>query len=345
MDKPERVTEQGKYAALSPVACADPGMAPMAAARGELIVVNKLAGLVQFYDARSYEKLAELEMAKFPHEVVLSPDRHTAYVSIYGQGVFSRNSEAPGREVAVIDLASRKQTGSIDVSPYRAPHGMAFDAQGVLWVSCDISGVIVALDVHRREVITAVTTGSFGTHWLTVLASRNKLYATNKHFDFVAVMDTAARALLKKIPFPHGSEGLALSPDGSRLFVMAQRPQQFQVIDTHTDQVVDSIPLTVFAATPEGRNPQKRVQVSPEGADLLITSFDTGEIAIAPLSDLRAQTKLAVEKGPMGITFADARTAYVMNHDQGTISVVDVPARRVLRTFATARGPETLAIF
>ena len=57
------------------------------------------------------------------------------------------------------------------------------------------------------------------------------------------------------------------------------------------------------------------------------------------------QTKLAVEKGPMGITFSDAGTAYVMNHDQGTISVVDVPERRVVRTFATARGPETLAVF
>ncbi len=345
MDKSEQESEKGAYATLSPVACAEPGMASMAATRGELIVVNKLAGLVQFFDARSHEKLAELEMAKFPHEVVLSPDRSTAYVSIYGQGVFSKNSEAPGREVAVIDLASRKQTGSIDVSPYRAPHGMAFDGQGVLWVSCDISGVIVALDIHKREVIAVVSTGSFGTHWLVVLASRNKLYATNKHYDFVAVIDTEARVLLKKIPFPQGSEGLALSPDGSRLFVMAQRPQQFQVIDTNTDRVIDSIPLTVFAATPEGRNPQKRVQVSPDGSDLLITSFDTGEIAIAPLSDLRAQTRLAVEKGPMGITFADAGTAYVMNHDQGTISVVDVPARRVLQTFATARGPETLAVF
>ena len=147
--------DKGFYATLSPVACADPGMSPMAAARGELIVVNKLAGLVQFFDARSHGKLAELEMPKFPHEVVLSPDRTTAYVSIYGQGVFSKNSEAPGREVAIIDLASRTQTGSIDVSPYRAPHGMAFDAQGVLWVSCDISGVIVALDVHKREVLSA----------------------------------------------------------------------------------------------------------------------------------------------------------------------------------------------
>lgn len=337
--------DSGPYASLQPVACAEPGMAQLAAVRGELIVVNKLAGVVQFFDAASHAKLAEIEMAKFPHEVVLSEDRNTAYVSIYGQGVFSKNSEAPGREVAIIDLASRKQIGAIDVSPYRAPHGMAFDGQGVLWVSCDISGVIVALDVTKREVIAAVTTGSFGTHWLAVLRSKNKLYATNKHYDFVAVIDTATRTMRTKISFPQGSEGLALSPDGLRLFVMAQRPQQFHVIDTETDQVVDVVPLTVFAATPEGRNPQKRVQVAPDGATLLITSFDTGEIAIAPLSDLRSQTKLTVDKGPMGITFADAGLAYVMNHDQGTISIVDVPGRRVMQTFATARGPETLAVY
>ena len=337
--------DRGRYAALSPVACAEPGMAPMAAARGELIVVNKLAGRVQFFDARTQALLAEIEMAKFPHEVVLSPDRSKAYVSIYGQGVFGKNSEAPGREVAIIDLAGRRQIGAIDVSPYRAPHGMAFDGAGVLWVSCDLSGVILAVDVERRAVIAAVETGSFGTHWLTVLASRGKLYATNKHYDFVAVIDTAARAMKTRIPFPQGSEGLALSPDGTRLFVMAQRPQQFHVIDTGSDAVVDVVPLDVFAATPEGRNPQKRVQVSPDGSHLLITSFDTGEIAIAPLSDLRSQTRLAVEKGPMGITFADAATAYVMNHDQGTISVINVPGRRILSTFATARGPETLAVF
>lgn len=337
--------DQGHYTSLSSIACAEPGMAPLAAARGELIVVNKLAGKVQFFDADSLAMLSEIEMAKFPHEVVISPDRNKAYISIYGQGVFSKNSEAPGREVAIIDLASRTQIGTIDVSPYRAPHGMAFDSDGVLWVSCDVSGVIAALDVEKREVIAAVTTGSFGMHWLTVLRSKNKLYATNKHYDFIAVVDTAARKLAAKIPFPQGSEGLALSPDGARLFVMAQRPQQFHVIDTEADQVIDIVPLSVFAVTPEGRNPQKRVQVSPDGGHLLITSFDSGEIAIAPLADLRSQTRLAVEKGPMGITFASESIAYVMNHDQGTISVVDVPGARILRTFATARGPETLGVY
>jgi YVTN family beta-propeller protein len=337
--------DKGAYSGLLPVACAEPGMASVAASRGELIVVNKLAGRVQFFDARSHALLEDLEMPKFPHEVVLSPDRATAYVSIYGMGVFGKNSEAPGREVAIIDLASRRQVGSIDVSPYRAPHGMAFDGEGVLWVSCDLSGVILAVDVRERRVLAAVETGSFGTHWITALRSKAKLYATNKHYDFVAVVDTRARRLLTRIPCPTGSEGLALTPDGSRLLVMSQRPQLCHVIDTGTDRIIDSVPLEVFAATPEGRNPQKRVQVSPDGRHALITSFDTGEIAIAPIDNLREQTRLPVEKGPMGITFASDSEAYVMNHDQGTVSVVDVPGRRVVASFATAKGPETLAVF
>lgn len=337
--------DKGVYSTLSAAACAEPGLASVVATRGELIVVNKLAGRVQFFDARTHALLDDLEMPKFPHEVVLAPDRATAYVSIYGMGVFGKNSEAPGREVVIINLATRRPVGTIDVSPYRAPHGMAFDGAGVLWVSCDLSGVILAVDIGERRVLGAVETGSFGTHWITVARGKAKLYATNKHYDFVAVVDTATRRLLKRIACPTGSEGLALTPDGTRLYVMSQRPQLCHVIDTQTDCIVESVPLAVFAPTPEGRNPQKRVQVSPDGRYLLITSFDTGEIAIAPLSNLRDQTKLPVEKGPMGITFANDTEAYVMNHDQGTVSVVDVPGRKVLRSFATARGPETLALY
>ena len=54
-------------------ACADPGGAALTA-RGEMLVVNKLAGLVEFYDVASGEKFASLPMGKFPHEVLLSRD-------------------------------------------------------------------------------------------------------------------------------------------------------------------------------------------------------------------------------------------------------------------------------
>ncbi len=337
--------DRGSYAPLSPAACNEPGQAPIASNGREMIVVNKVAGMVQFFDASSHAKLGEIEMPKLPHEVALGPDGKTAYVSIYGTGIFGRNSENPGREVCIVDLASRAKVGAIDVSPHKGPHGMAFDRAGTLWVSCDVSGEILAVDVAARKVLAAIPTDSFGTHWIVITPDGSKLYASNKTFPFAVVIDVAQRRLLTKIALPNGSEGLALSPDGTRLFVMAQRPQSFAVIDTSTDQVIDTVPLEVFTATAADKNPQKRVKVSPDGTYVLITSFSTGEIAIAPVANLRDQTRLQVEKGPMGITFGSAERAYVMNHDQGTISVVDVPGRAVIGKFSTAPGPETMALY
>ena len=337
--------DRGNYTTLTPAACVTADGQQVAAARGELILVNKTAGLVQFYDATTHAKLAEIVMPKLPHEVCLAPDRRTAYVSIYGLGVWNKNTENPGREVSIIDLATRTKVGAIDVSPYKGPHGMAFDGAGVLWVSCDVSGVILAVDVAARRVLDVITTDSFGTHWLVVTPDGGKLYSSNKSFPYLCVVDTRTRKLVTKIPLECGSEGLALSPDGTRLYVMAQRPQQTAVIDTATDRVIETVPLAVFDPTPTEKNPQKRVKVSPDGQYVLVTSFNSGEIAIASVADLGAQRKLAVERGPMGITFIDAERAYVMNHDQGTVSIVDVPNARIIGAFSTAPGPETLALY
>ncbi len=60
---------------------------------------------------------------------------------------------------------------------------------------------------------------------------------------------------------------------------------------------------------------------------------------MAPSHDLHAMARITVEKGPMGITFIDAGTACVMNHDQGSISVVDVRRGVVIDRYETAAGP------
>ena len=209
------------YKRLQPVdaACETAGATTAPGARGEMLVVNKLAGKVEFYRADTQEKLAEIELPKFPHEVLAAPDTGLAYVSIYGMGLFGKNSEAPGEEVAIIDLATRSKVGAISTLPYKGPHGMAFDAAGLLWVSCDVSGFIIAIDLATRGIVTAVPTGSNGTHWLTITPDGNKLYASNKTFPDLVVIDTRTRELLPKIALPPGSEGLALSPDGKRLYV------------------------------------------------------------------------------------------------------------------------------
>src|SRR5262245_34512459 len=101
-----------------------------------LIMVDKVGGQVRFFDPATDKELASFaptpEAGVKAHEVAISPDHKTAYVTVYGDGVYGNNPH-PGHSVAIIDLASRKMTGSIDIAPHQAPHGIQVDAKGMLY--------------------------------------------------------------------------------------------------------------------------------------------------------------------------------------------------------------------
>ncbi|HEX4329388.1 MAG TPA: hypothetical protein VH105_21555 [Burkholderiales bacterium] len=210
----ESEDRDSSYTRLRPLeaACADPGVTQALTPRGEMLVVNKLAGKLEFYRVDTRERLAAIEMPKFPHEVLLARDHRQAYISIYGQGVFGKNFEHPGEEVVIIDLDTRARAGSISTLPYKAPHGMAFDAAGMLWVSCDVSGVILVIDPAKREILKAIPTGSNGTHWLTITPDDAKLYASNKTYPNLVVVDTARREVAKQIPLAPAAKAWRCRP-------------------------------------------------------------------------------------------------------------------------------------
>jgi hypothetical protein len=94
-----------------------------------MLIVCETAGFVEFHDPETFTRVDEIKLPDFPHEAVLSPDRKTAYVSIYVNGQVGTNTK-PGTQVAVIDLVHRKPKGFIEIAPYLAPHGLRFDNSG-----------------------------------------------------------------------------------------------------------------------------------------------------------------------------------------------------------------------
>ena len=56
------------------------------------------------------------------HEMILSPDGKKVFASVYGGGIFGKNTD-PDRRIAVIDLASKSLERLIDVGANVAPHG------------------------------------------------------------------------------------------------------------------------------------------------------------------------------------------------------------------------------
>src|SRR5262250_1585899 len=82
---------------------------------GGLIMIDKRGGFVRFFDPNTLKEVASLQLEAPPHELAISPDHKTAYVPLYGDGVYGANPN-PGHTIVAIDLVTRKVSGTIDVS-------------------------------------------------------------------------------------------------------------------------------------------------------------------------------------------------------------------------------------
>src|ERR1041385_8859190 len=167
-----------------------------------LIMIDKLGGFVRFFDPLSFKELSSFAIADGPpHELAISPDHKTAYIPIYGDGVYGRTPH-PGHVIAIVDLASRKMTGTIDVSPSIAPHGLQVDANGTLYATCDLSRKFLVIDPKTHTVTASIDTEGTG-HWIAVLPDGSKAYVANKNDrPFVSVIDIKAGKMTGKVDMP-----------------------------------------------------------------------------------------------------------------------------------------------
>ncbi|HEX6997793.1 MAG TPA: hypothetical protein VF322_06590 [Gammaproteobacteria bacterium] len=303
-----------------------------------LLLIDKVGGHVRFLDPVTFEERGAIEVAKNPHDFILSADHRFAYVPIYGPGVYNRNPE-PGHELYVFDLAARKVDRVLDLAPYRSPHGIQIDADGLLYVTAELDRKVLIVDPDQGRVIDTIDHDGQG-HWLALLPDGSKAYVANKDDrPYVSVLDLRTREQIGRVPMPNGTQGITASPDGRRVIAMDFAEPVIAMIDTATDTVLDRIRL-------EGaQDAAYKAFYSPDGKWLLTLAGSL--VTIFDAADLRGpQRSVTVGAFPMGIAFAaDGRTALVANHGDGTVSVLDLERARVTKTFTAGAGIETLTYY
>ena len=306
-----------------------------------LVMIDKRGNLVRFFDPATLKETGTVDIGGPPHELAISPDHKEAYIPIYGDGVYGANPH-PGHIIAIVDLSARKLTGTIDVSPAIAPHGLRVDDKGTLYAVCDLSRKLLVIDPKSKTVKASIDIEGTG-HWLAVLPDGSKAYTANKQDRlFLSVVDLKARKMIGKITMPNGTQGIGLSPDGTRVVAADFAEPNIRVIDTVTDKVID----TVKVERVSGGGPF-RLQYSPDGTRLLTTTLGANLLNVFDASNYRApQLVVPVGRDPFGVAFTrDGKTALVSNHGDGTISVVDVAAGTVKSSFTAGVGIETLAYY
>jgi 6-phosphogluconolactonase (cycloisomerase 2 family) len=304
-----------------------------------LIAVDKLGNHVLFLNPVTYETELTLDgFAPRVHELLISPDHRYAYIPMYGDGIHGDNPH-PGHLIARFDLQERRHLGDFSTYPYRAPHSLRWGPQRQLYVVCENSGVVLEIDPESGAIRHVIGVGSDKAHRIAVLPDGSKLYTENEEDAFGSVVDLSTRRLIKKIPTPNGTAGLAVSPNGETIIYVDNQEPQILVIDTASDEIRSTMKL-------QGHEEAAQIaRYSPDGRYLVVTSFEA-PLATVLSADLQSQALLHIGQGPMDMAFhEDGETVVIANHNGGSLSVCNLARGEVLRTVRAGVGVETLSFF
>jgi DNA-binding beta-propeller fold protein YncE len=319
-----------------------------------VIAIDKVGNVIRFLDPSSLLETAQLMPSeKAVHELALSIDRRTAFVPLYGAGVYGAN-DTPNNKILIVDLQSRTISDVIDLGSFLAPHGMVATRGRKLWVVCDLANKLLLIDPATRAVEASYDVPGKGAHFLALLPDESKLYISNKE-SAAQVFDTEARVFNAEIASVNsaiksgngsGFEGLAVTPDGHQVVIADNDTSALHIIDTRTDRELARVPLRDIALTNAKRSRLVKLAFSPSGRWLVATAYATGQVWIVDSRNYRDQRTVPVAKGPQGIAFdPDGKSFIVSSHDDGVLTRIDLGSGKPVAVYDGGAGIEVLAFY
>jgi sugar lactone lactonase YvrE len=305
-------------------------------ARG-MIAVDKMGGKVLFLDPATYA--TEIVIDGFPrtvHELLVMPEIGRAFVPIFGDGIHGRNPN-PQHLLCVFDLEQRAHVDTIDLRPYIAPHTLKLGPDGLIYITCENSAKVVVIDPKQNKVVEAIDSGSTNGHRLIISADGQRLYTENEEDAEISVIDLPRRKLIGKIKTPRPLAGIAISADGGTVVAVDDAEPKLILIDTQKGAVREELVL---------KDVPKAAQIAryaPDNSLLGVTSLNSDMVSLVS-PDFRDQTAIKVGSQPMDMAFRGDEL-FVACQGDGSVHVIDIPARKVKMTFQAGTGCESLGFY
>jgi YVTN family beta-propeller protein len=320
-----------------------------------LLVLEKAQNTLVIVDPVALKILARVPAGNDPHEVAVSDDGRTAYISNYGGF-----GGLGGNTISVVDLVTQKALPAIGLGALRSPHGLAF-AGGRLYFTAEGAKVVGRYDPSTGKIDWIVGTGQDRTHMVVVSADAKTIFTTNVSSATVSIVAQGVAQMpgpppqsggaqpqppgprgparadwhVTNVAVGRGSEGFDLSPDGKELWVANAQDQTVSVIDVIDRRVVQTLASTKSA---------NRLKFTPDGRYVFVSDLGGNEMLVIDAKARKEFKKIPLAGNSEGIVMsADGTHAYTTLNSRDAVAVIDLKTMTVSGEVKTGKGPDGLA--
>jgi YVTN family beta-propeller protein len=142
----------------------------------------------------------------------------------------------------------------------------------------------------------------------------------------ITEINSANNSVIATAPFKENVTGVAITPDGRRMYAADGDAGQVVVFDTATD-----VPLASIATGIAGEH--RSVAITPDGAFVYVASQFSNTLTVIATATNTVVKSIPMNGEPIWVTFSpDGSRAYVSNQTGNTLSVVSTAAQAVIAT-------------
>ncbi len=313
--------------------CASNKISSGASPQRMLLILSKVERTLSFVDVSTFKIINRVPVGPDPHEVIVSSDGKTAYVSNTGSGRF--------HEINVIDILNQRALPNIDTESLIGPHGMVFVGDK-LWFTAEGAKSIGRYDPKLSKIDWAMGVGQNRTHMIYVTKDEKQIYTTNVDSGTISLFENlllpppippigaplpGAKAqmgwLQTVIPIGKGTEGLDASPDEKELWTASAHDGKVSIVDLTNRKVIQEIDSKTLGIS--------RVRFTPDGKRVLVTSLRTGDLLIYDARTRKEIKKINLGKGAAHILIGpQSEIAFISCTPANYVSVVDLKKLEVM---------------
>jgi YVTN family beta-propeller protein len=293
------------------------------------VIGEKAAGSIGFYDS-DFHRIGGAKVGTHPHEIVLTPDKKTLYVA--DNGVMWMTETGSGdNTVSIVDIASMKRSGTIDLGEFRRPHGITYEANSNrVYVTTEKPSKLLVLDPQMRKVIRTYDVKGQAPHIVKLDHKREWAYVSNTDTGNLSAIKLGSNEVIS-MPSGERPQGQAMSPDGRTIFVANSGGNSISIFDLENKRNVGSI-------TTSGKAPVRLV-VSKDGKTLIYALQEGRTVGFADIAARKELLEIPVGGRPVSMSLSlDGRLAYCSVQEEDEINIISVPDRKVLRVVHTPKG-------